>query len=101
MEQQAKSTLERFCSWVHYENQRRYPDSIQYDIATYITRKELGPAGTVKDLRLFKLTINILFKAVKGQEFCVNGSGGHTCTNCANPAPSPATACVSFQATRL
>ena len=45
MEQQAKSTLEKFCSWIHYEHQNQYPYGVDYDIAAYLTRKEIGPAG--------------------------------------------------------
>ena len=39
-----KSTLDRFCAW-NVHNKARGHHSKTYDVALYVTRKNIGPAG--------------------------------------------------------
>ena len=46
VEQQARSTLERFCSHIYYQYGSRQHEGLEYDFAAYLTRFDIGPAGT-------------------------------------------------------
>ena len=45
VEGEGKRTLDRFCHWVHYQRPSKYPYETSFDMAVYITKKDIGPAG--------------------------------------------------------
>ena len=49
-EKTGKSVLDKFCRWINYEQQLRFPNEQSHDLAVYITRQDIGPAGTCLSL---------------------------------------------------
>lgn len=44
-EKTGKSVLDKFCHWINYDHQIQFPHEQTHDLAVYITRRDIGPAG--------------------------------------------------------
>ena len=42
---EAKRTLDNFCHWAYSKTPRRHSNPERHDIAMYLTRYDIGPAG--------------------------------------------------------